>query len=187
MNENQEMQTMAPNQQELTLSNDAYCPYQDEELEQLIQCFGGEELDQVIRCYAALMDHRNSDTFLMKIALSSPYPLSLLSGNRMRRRIEFIEDKILPSGFGSSLREAMAVELLVDYEGEISLERFLKGVADCCIRDSKNQLRLIWDCCSVDDTERKEHGLDPAKIVDLCYRLSIAAGKCVVCTMMGMY
>jgi len=50
MNENQEMQTIASNQQELTLPNDAYCPYQDEELEQLIHCFDEEELGQVIRC-----------------------------------------------------------------------------------------------------------------------------------------
>lgn len=171
---------MAPQQPNTTMAlSDDYCPYHDdEELENLIHCFDEDELDQVIRCYAALVDNQNSDTFIMKIALSSPYPFSLLPGNRMRKRIEFIEDNILPPGFGSNFRAAMSVELFGEYEGEISLERFLKGVADCCMRGPKNTLRMIWDSCSYNCAEfAVKQELDPAKVVDLCYRLSIASGR----------
>ena len=138
--------------------------------------FDEEELEQLIRCHSALLDTKNADTFLTKIALSSPYSYFFLPGNEMRRRIELIEDKILPFGFGSCIRAAMSVDLFVDCanEGDLSLERFLEGVADCGQRGHKDALRVIWDCCSY--LGEFEDKLDPAKIVDLCYRLAFAAG-----------
>jgi hypothetical protein len=137
--------------------------------------FDDEELEQLIRCHAALLDMKNADTFLTKIALSSPYSYFFLPGNEMRRRIELVEDKILPFGFGSCLRAAMSVDLFVDCanEGDITLERFLEGVADCGQRGHKEALRIIWDCCSyIIEFEDK---LAPSKIIDVCYRLAIAA------------
>ena len=102
----------------------------------------------------------------------------------MRRRIELIEDKILPFGFGSCLRAAMSVDLFVDCanEGDLSLERFLEGVADCGQRGHKEALKIIWDCCSY--ILEFEDQLQPAKIVDLCYRLAFAAGKCTLVRLM---
>lgn len=137
--------------------------------------FDDEELEQLIRCHSALLDIKNADTFITKIALSSPYSYFFLPGNEMRRRIEIIEDNILPFGFGSCLRAATSVDLFVDCanEGDLSLERFLEGIADCGQRGHKEALRIIWDCCSY--SVEFEDNLNPAKIIDLCYRLAMAA------------
>ena len=141
--------------------------------------FEDEEIEQLLRCYASLLDDKNPDSFLTKIALSSPYSYFFLPGNEMRRRIELVEHQILPDGFGSCLRAAMSVDLFVDCAnegvGDVNLERFLEGFADCGQRGHKEALRIIWDCCSYH--AEFEDSLDPAMIVDLCYRLSIAAGK----------
>eukprot|EP01083_Nonionella_stella_P133316 405271_1 len=112
--------------------------------------FDVEELEQLIRCHAALLDNKNTDTFLTKIGMSSPYSYFFLPGNEMRRRIEIVEDKILPQGFGSCLRAAISVDLFVDCanEGDLSLERVLEGVADCGQRGHAEALRVIWDICS---------------------------------------
>jgi hypothetical protein len=96
----------------------------------------------------------------------------------MRRRIELVEDHILPQGFGSCLRAAMSVDLFVDCanEGEdLTLERFLEGVADCGQRGHKEALRVVWDCASY--LGGFEDELKPNVIVDMCYRLAFAAGK----------
>jgi hypothetical protein len=140
--------------------------------------FNKEELEQLIRCHSALLDVRNTDSFLTKIALSSPYSYFFLPGNEMRRRIELVEDHILPQGFGSCLRAAMSVDLFVDCanEGEdLTLERFLEGVADCGQRGHKEALRVVWDCASY--LGGFEDELKPNVIVDMCYRLAFAAGK----------
>ena len=140
--------------------------------------FTNEELEQLIRCHSALLDTRNNDSFLTKIALSSPYSYFFLPGNEMRRRIELAEDKILPQGFGSCLRAAMSVDLFVECanEGqEMALERFLEGVADCGQRGHKEALRVIWDCCSY--LGGFEDELKPELLVDLCFRLAFAAGE----------
>lgn len=137
--------------------------------------FDDEELEQLIRCHSALLDTKNADTFLTKIALSSPYSYFFLPGNEMRRRIEIVEDKILPIGFGSCLRAATAVDLFVDCanEGDLSLERFLEGIADCGQRGRREALRVIWNCCSY--SGEFEDTLDPSNIIDTCYRLAFAA------------
>mmetsp|Transcript_27565 Transcript_27565/g.58248 ORF Transcript_27565/g.58248 Transcript_27565/m.58248 type:complete len:485 (+) Transcript_27565:97-1551(+) len=137
--------------------------------------FDESELEQLIRCHAALLDVKNADTFLTKIALSSPYSYFFLPGNEMRRRIELIEDKILPFGFGSCLRAATSVDLFVDCanEGDLSLERFLEGIADCGQRGHKEALKIIWDCCSY--IVEFEDKLNPSRIIDMCYRLAFAA------------
>lgn len=142
--------------------------------------FVDEELEQLIRCHSALCDIKNTDSFLTKIALSSPYSYFFLPGNEMRRRIEIVEGRILPEGFGSCLRAAMSVDLFVDCANEgqdLSLERFLEGVADCGQRGHKEALRVIWDCCSY--LAGFEDALKPSLIVDLCYRLAFAAGELV--------
>lgn len=93
----------------------------------------------------------------------------------MRRRIELVEGQILPCGFGSCLRAAMSVDLFVDCANEgqdISLERFLEGVADCGQRGHKEALKIIWLCCS----GGFDNELEPSRIIDLCYRLAFAAG-----------
>ena len=140
--------------------------------------FTNEELEQLIRCHSALLDTRNNDSFLTKIALSSPYSYFFLPGNEMRRRIELAEDKILPQGFGSCLRAAMSVDLFVECaneEQEMALERFLEGVADCGQRGHKEALRVIWDCCSY--LGGFEDELKPELLVDLCFRLAFAAAE----------
>lgn len=138
--------------------------------------FDVNEIEQLVRCHSALLDMKNADSFLTKIALSSPYSYFFLPGDEMRRRVEIVEDKILPSGFASSLRAAMSVDLFVDCANEgqdRSLERFLEGVADCGQRGHKEALRIIWDCCSyASDFEDK---IEPKTIIDLCYRLAFAA------------
>ncbi|KAL7509121.1 hypothetical protein ACHAXN_006156 [Cyclotella atomus] len=94
----------------------------------------------------------------------------------MRRRIELVENNILPQGFGSCLRAAMSVDLFVDCanEGEdLTLERFLEGVADCGQRGHKEALRVVWDCASY--LGGFEDELKPSVIVDMCYRLAFAA------------
>jgi len=137
--------------------------------------FDVEELEQLIRCHAALLDNKNTDTFLTKIGMSSPYSYFFLSGNEMRRRIEIVEDKILPQGFGSCLRAAISVDLFVDCanEGDLSLERFLEGVADCGQRGHAEALRVIWDICSY--MSEFEDKIKPVVLIDLCYRLALAA------------
>ena len=137
--------------------------------------FDDEELEQLIRCHSALLDNKNTDTFLTKIGMSSPYSYFFLPGNEMRRRIEIVEDKILPQGFGSCLRAAISVDLFVDCanEGDLSLERFLEGVADTGQRGHMEALRVIWDICSY--MSEFEDKIQPSRIVDLCYRLAFAA------------
>ena len=81
------------------------------------------------------------------------------------------------TGFGSCLRAAMSVDLFVDCANEgtdITLERFLEGVADCGQRGHKDALKILWNCCSY--IVEFEDVLEPARIIDMCYRLSIAAG-----------
>lgn len=145
--------------------------------------FDEEELEQLLRCYAALLDEANTDTFLMKLALSSPYSYFFLPGNEVRRRMELVENIILPSGLGACLRAAMSVDLFVDCAnsgiGDVDFERFLEGVADCGRRGHKDALRILWDCCSYH--AEFEDVLAPSMIVDLCYRLSIAAGEYILC------
>jgi len=138
--------------------------------------FDINEIEQLLRCHSALLDTKNADTFLTKIALSSPYSYFFLPGDEMRRRVEIVEDKILPSGFASCLRAAMSVDLFVDCANEgqdRSFERFLEGVADCGQRGHKEALRVIWDCCSY--SAEFEDKIDPSIIIDLCYRLAFAA------------
>lgn len=138
--------------------------------------FDISEIEQLVRCHYALLDTKNADTFLTKIALSSPYSYFFLPGDEMRRRIEIVEDKILPYGFASCLRAAMSVDLFVDCANEDtdrSLERFIEGVADCGQRGHKDALRVIWDCCSY--AAEFADKLKPSLIIDLCYRLAFAA------------
>ena len=100
----------------------------------------------------------------------------------MRRRIELVESKILPGGFGSCLRAALSVDLFVDCANEgqdLNLERFLEGVANCGQRGHKEALRVVWDCCSY--LVGFEDELKPDFIVDICYRLAVASGEFSAC------
>jgi len=137
--------------------------------------FDISEIEQLVRCHSTITDTKNADSFLTKIALSSPYSYFFLPGDEMRRRVEIAEDQILPSGFGSCLRAAMSVDLFVDCTNpnHPSLERFLEGVADCGQRGHKEALRIIWDCCSY--SSGFEDKIESSTIIDLCYRLAFAA------------
>lgn len=94
----------------------------------------------------------------------------------MRKRVDFVEFHVLPSGFSSDLRAAIAADSFVDYANageEKGLERFLEGVADTGRRGHREALRVIYDICNGGDAE-------PSEVVDLCYRLSVAAEALVI-------
>ena len=59
--------------------------------------FDISEIEQLVRCHSTITDTKNADSFLTKIALSSPYSYFFLPGDEMRRRVEIAEDQILPS------------------------------------------------------------------------------------------
>ena len=74
--------------------------------------FDDEELEQLIRCHAALLDTKNTDSFLTKMAMSSPYSYYFLPGNEMRRRIELIEDKIVR--VMPHIKREQSIKLVID-------------------------------------------------------------------------
>lgn len=96
----------------------------------------------------------------------------------MRRRIELIEGKVLPKGFGSFLRAAISVEPIVDISNtnvDALFESFLEGLSDCGQRGIDEALGVIWRCCCYMNNFDDE--LSPRVLINLCYRLAIAAGK----------
>jgi hypothetical protein len=105
----------------------------------------------------------------MKLALSSPYSYFFLPGNEMRDRVTWIEDHILPPGFGSNLRAATSVDTFVEYANQgadRALERFLEGIADTGRRGTKEALRVLYDIGGEEATA--------SVLLDLCTRLVIA-------------
>jgi hypothetical protein len=131
--------------------------------------FTEEELEILLRGHCALLDEGNEDSFITKLALSSPYAYFFLPDDEMRRRAEFVENTVLPMGFANEFRAAVAADAFVNYANqgqELSFERFLEGIADSCRRGPKEASHVIYEIFSEPN---------PDAIIDLCFRLSVAA------------
>lgn len=131
--------------------------------------FNEEELEILLRGHQAVVDTTNEDPFITKLALGSPYSFFFLPGDEMRNRAEFIENTVLPMGFDSQFRAAVSADAFVTYANqghEIPFERFLEGIADAGRRGPKEASVILYDILSEPT---------PEEIIDLSYRLSIAA------------
>lgn len=135
--------------------------------------FSEDELEILLRGHRSLMDDSNQDSFLMKLAMCSPYSYFFLPGEELRDRIAFVENSVLPMGFPNELRSSIAADPFVNYANahqDLSLERFLEGIADTGRRGPKEALRVIYR--TIDEPK-------PEELVDQCFRMSIAAGVIV--------
>lgn len=131
--------------------------------------FTEEELEILLRAHEATKDEANEDSFLTKLALSSPYAFFFLPDDEMRHRAEFVENTVLPMGFANAFRAAITADAFVSYAHQgkdISFERFLEGVADSGRRGPKEATRILYEI--LDEPT-------PAEIIDLAFRLSVAA------------
>eukprot|EP00978_Attheya_sp_CCMP212_P017655 scaffold47311_cov37-Attheya_sp.AAC.4 len=74
--------------------------------------FSEEEIEILLRCHKALKDDTSGgqDSFVMKLAMCSPYATFFMPGNELRRRVDFLENHVLPSGFSSELRAAISAD-----------------------------------------------------------------------------
>jgi hypothetical protein len=132
--------------------------------------FSIEEMEILVRCHEAMSDESNKDGFLMKMALCSPFAYFFLPGDEMKKRVNYVEDFVLPLGFANEFRAAISADAFVSYaneEQDIQLERFLEGVADTGRRGPKETLRVLYDVLPDHDAEA---------IVGLCYQLALASG-----------
>ena len=131
--------------------------------------FNEEELEILLRGHQAVVDTANEESFIMKLALGSPYSFFFLPDNEMRNRAEFIENNVLPMGFDSEFRAAVSADAFVNYANqgkELPFERFLEGIADAGRRGPKEASIILYDILSEPT---------PEQIIDLSFRLSIAA------------
>ena len=131
--------------------------------------FTEEELEILLRGHQALLDEANEDSFIMKLALASPYSYFFLPDDEMRHRADFVENTVLPMGFANEFRAAVAADAFVNYANqgqELSFERFLEGIADAGRRGPKEAARVIYEVLPEPT---------PDAIIDLCFRLSVAA------------
>jgi TLD len=131
--------------------------------------FSVEEMEILVRCHYAIQDEKDDDSFLTKMARSLPYSYFFLPGEEMKKRIQYIEDHVLPMGFSNELRAAISADAFVNYaneEQDLNLERFIEGVADTGRRGPKEALRVLYDILP---------DAMAASIIDLCYRLALAA------------
>jgi TLD len=131
--------------------------------------FNLHELAILVRCHEKIIDAEDQDDFLMKLALASPYSYYFLPGCEMRKRVNWIEEHILPPGFANELRAAMTSGAFVEYanQGESKdLERFIEGVACTGRRGVRESLGTLYDI--VGDEPQEE------ELVDCAIRLSVA-------------
>jgi len=131
--------------------------------------FNEEELEILLRGHQAVVDTANEDSFIMKLALGSPYSFFFLPDDEMRNRAEFIENNVLPMGFDSEFRAAVSADAFVNYANqgqELPFERFLEGIADAGRRGPKEASVILYDILAEPT---------PEQIIDLAFRLSIAA------------
>ena len=120
-------------------------PFNEEELEILVRCHDniGESNKKCIE------RDEDNPSFLVKLALASPYSYFFLPGDSpMRSRVNWIEEHVLPPGFSNELRAAMACVPFVEYANQgindKPLERFVEGVA-CTGRPGKHaECRLVF-------------------------------------------
>lgn len=131
--------------------------------------FNEEELEILLRGHKAVVDTANEDSFVMKLALCSPYSFFFLPDNEMRNRADFIENSVLPMGFDSEFRAAVSADAFVNYANQaedLPFERFVEGIADTGRRGPKEASVILYDILSEPT---------PEQIIDLSFRLSIAA------------
>mmetsp|Transcript_21547 Transcript_21547/g.24498 ORF Transcript_21547/g.24498 Transcript_21547/m.24498 type:complete len:264 (+) Transcript_21547:1332-2123(+) len=131
--------------------------------------FDEGELEIILRCHASLSKEKEGGSFLNTLAHSFPYVFFFLPNDEMEIRTSVVEEYILPQGFGGKFKKAIfPVEGIENEEEEI--EKLINGVANCCRREPKDSLGVIFDCCC------DEAGLaDPGDLIDLCYRITVAA------------
>jgi hypothetical protein len=141
--------------------------------------FSEDEIEILLRCHKALKDGTGQDSFVMKLAMCSPYATFFMPGNELRRRVEFLENYVLPSGFSSELRAATSTDAFVNYANlgmERSLERFLEGIANTGRRGPHEALRVMYNivCDDGDDNENAASDL-----IELAFALSVASNVLV--------
>ncbi len=154
--------------------------------------FDEQELEIIIRCHNSIAfpkDKPKSGTpdikqqsFLSLLSHSFPYVFFFLPNDEIQNRIELVEDTILPKGFGQRLKNAIYPVKGSESDSE-AIETLVRGISHCCGGDSENTLGVIFDCClatTASTTTGKSSSeetvtVDPFEIVQLCYRLSIAA------------
>ena len=94
----------------------------------------------------------------------------------MRTRVDWIEDLVLPAGFSSNLRATISTDAFVEYANENVdrlLERFIEGIADTGRRGTKEALRVLFHLVGDDEA-------NPVDLVDVCFRLAVAADSLTV-------
>ena len=143
--------------------------------------FDEAELEILARCHDRLLsgggdDDADGNSFLMKLALASPYSAFFLPGDEMRQRVEWVENQVLPPGFASGLRAATSADAFVEYANQgltgghkRDLERFVEGVADTGRRGSREALRVVYEIAG------GAGYAEPRDVVDACFRLAFAS------------
>jgi len=136
--------------------------------------FNAAELEVLIRCHDKLCENDSKDDFLTVLAKALPYSSFFLPGDEMSDRVDWIEEHILPMGFSSRLRCALATDSFVDYanQGENRvLERLIEGIAKTGRRGTVESLNVTF---GVLDEDATAEGL-----VELCLSMAIAS-ECLV-------
>lgn len=137
--------------------------------------FNEEELEILLRGHRAVVDNENEDSFVMRLALCSPYSFFFLPDNEMRNRVDFIESSVLPMGFDSEFRAAMSADPFVNYANQgdnVPFERFLEGIADAGRRGPKEASVILYDILNGSEPTPKD-------VIELAFKLSVAA-DCLV-------
>lgn len=138
--------------------------------------FNEAELEILVRCHEHVQQasDSNDESFLMILALSSPYSHYFLPNDTQgAERVRFLEDNVLPAGFANELKAAISTDAFVEYahqHQDKSLERFIEGVADTGRRGSKQALTVLYNLMGGNADEVKAY-----ELIDVCYRLAIAS------------
>lgn len=143
--------------------------------------FDEKELEIILRCHHSVVDNMKGEkkqSFLSTLAHAFPYVYFFLPKDEVERRVNLIEEYILPQGFGDRLEEALfpfftafgrGFNQSVESENK-SVESLIEAMAKCCRGDSNETLGIIFDCCcDSNGTVRAE------TVIQLCYQLSVAA------------
>jgi hypothetical protein len=133
--------------------------------------FQEEEIEILLRCHASITKYKDDefDSFLNKLAHSSPYTYFFLPDDEMRRRTTMIEKFVLPPHFGPTLKSLVFNEDAKSEEE--SIEYFIHAISDCCRRGPREVSALMYDCAK-SDMSTNIHARD---IVMFCYRLFLAS------------
>lgn len=134
--------------------------------------FNEPEIEILLRCVDVITKELEEDSsFLSILAHSSPHALFFLPCDELENRIKICE-KILPTDFEKKLKGfILSSKDRIGANSDVA-ENFLNGISLCCRRGPFEALKVIFDCAS------KELGgtiATPKDLIDLCYKLSIAA------------